>query len=264
MAGALLGIVVAVEEEELVLRDGAANGAAKVVEDADRLADGGEEVARAKVLVIVEPEGAAVEGIRAALSNERDGRATRHTLLGVAGHRGDVDGFDHFRRHHVTSVVGQPEVDAGGTINARDVVVRVGAVDVGTQGAHRRVGDGVLECRGTRTRHQIDQTLVVAQTGQRHVDDHVGANFGVRVGLVSLQLGDFGGDGNLVADGADFHPEVEAGHGVDGDHKVSEGRALEAGYRRLDVVVARDHVRQGEGAIGTGGGFEHQARAFVG
>ena len=94
-----------------------------------------EEVLRAEHAVVVEQKGGAMEVVGAGLGRHGDGRTAGHALLGVEVVRGDVYGLDRLRRSDVGRVVRQPDVDVGGAVELRDVVVAVGAVDVGRERA---------------------------------------------------------------------------------------------------------------------------------
>ena len=80
-----------------------------------------------------------------------DRRGACHALLGIGGAGGDVDDVDVFFRRHVADVVRQPHIDAGGAVNARDVGLRIAAVDVGVERAAGSIGDRVLK-RGRQSR----------------------------------------------------------------------------------------------------------------
>src|SRR5207245_6656161 len=146
-----------------------------------------------------------------------NGGSAGQPLLSVEGGRGDVHGLDGFHRGHIKRVVRQPEIDVDRAIYARIVVIAVRAVDVKRKRARRRIVDGVLELRGGRPRHEIDEALVVAIAGQRKVGHGGGRQFGTDVGLVRLQNGRRGRDRHLLGKRADFQLEVNARDGVDGD-----------------------------------------------
>src|SRR5262249_18052191 len=139
---------------------------------------------------------------------------------------GDVHRFDRLFRGNIPDMVRQPDVDAGGAIDAGDVGVPVATVDVGGQRAAWRVRDRVLECRGRCTGQELDQRVIVAVAGQRQVGNLFTYDVRVRVRLLGLQgrLRGFHRDG--LGQLTDFHFEIGASDGVRADLEiVHRGRA---------------------------------------
>ena len=97
-----------------------------------------------QLVLLAEEERRALEVVGARLGLDRRRRATGHALRRVEAVGRDVDVLDRLDRGDVADVMRQPHVDAGGAVDARDVVVAVGAVDVGRQRAARA-------CRSARS-----------------------------------------------------------------------------------------------------------------
>ena len=118
---------------------GAADGAAKLVQDIfGEVAAVIEVVAGAHGAVGVELVEGAVELVGAAFDGDVHGGSAGHALLSVEAVGDDVDGFDGVLRGDVGDDVGEPGVTHRGAVDAGVVVVAVGAVDVGGQGAGGR------------------------------------------------------------------------------------------------------------------------------
>ena len=214
---ALACAIVAEEVEQPALPDRSAYGRAEIVVDAERLVGAGgslEEVPRLEVLVVMKLVGAAVDLIGAALGDQSNRRGARHTLLGIRRARGDIDGLDGLFRFHVAHMMREPDVDAGRAIDARDVGLRVAAVNVRLQRAARRIGNRILK-RGWRgSGHQVDQGLVVAIAAERHIRDLLRHDLGVRVALVGLQHSLCRFHGNRLGELADLHLHVRSAYRI--------------------------------------------------
>src|SRR5438309_7099776 len=88
---AFIGPVVASEEEQLVLLDGATESAAKIIELTVPLGASLKELPCPQSLVLKVLKTNSMVLIRARLGNDGDGRATCHPLLGIEIIGGDVD-----------------------------------------------------------------------------------------------------------------------------------------------------------------------------
>ena len=231
---ALRGLVVAEEVEQLVTHDRAAQGAAEVVVVADRL-DRREEVARAQALVVMKPERRAVQLVRSRFGDDRSRRAAGQPLLGFARAGGDIDRLDRVGRGNVAGMMRQPDVDAGRAVDARHVVVAVGAVDVRAERARGRIENGVLKTRRRRAGHQVDQSLVIAEAGQRQLAHGRRRDLRAGAGLFGLQAGGRGLDGDLLGHLTDLHARVDAGDGV---HRHRDA----LGNKRAESFGADGHV----------------------
>ena len=176
LAGSFGGFLVAEEVEKLVLDDGPAEGKAGDVNDG--FGEAGtidvllEEVGTGvKVIIVVVPKGRAADLIGAGFGDDGDGCAAGHALLGVEGRRRDVDGFDGLDGRIVEGVVGEPDIDVGGTVDAGVVVVAIGAVNVRREGAGWGGADRVLEGGGGGTGDKIHHALEVAVSREGKLDD---------------------------------------------------------------------------------------------
>ena len=97
------------------------------------------------MLIVMKLKCTSMKLIGAAFGRQRDRRATRGALFGIACSGGDIHCIHHFSRHHVASVVGQPKINRCRAINARHVVVSVCAIDIGPQRTARRIRNRILE-----------------------------------------------------------------------------------------------------------------------
>ena len=114
-------------------------------------------------------KGNAVKLIRSGLCDNSDGCSAGHPLLWVEVIRGDVDFLNGFGRRNIDGVVRQPNEHIGGPVDASIVVVAIGAVDVRAQSAFWRVRNRILENPWRRSRHEINQRLIIPVLVQRHV-----------------------------------------------------------------------------------------------
>src|SRR3954454_22741974 len=108
--------------------------------------------------------------VRSRLRDPRNCSPACETLLRVEVVRDHVHGVDRLRWRYVSSVMRQPEEDAERAINARRVVVTVHSVYIGGQCARRSGLDRILILPWSRARNKIDQALVIAIPGKRHID----------------------------------------------------------------------------------------------
>ena len=122
------------EEEQLVLYDAPADRAAiDIAQAVGRFVPIEEKVPGVRDSVLVQRKGGAVEIIRSRFGDHRRRGAAGKPRLGVEVVGGNVHHLDGFRRRHITGVMGQPDIDALGPVNARVVAVARGPVDVGGQ-----------------------------------------------------------------------------------------------------------------------------------
>ncbi len=249
-AALLLVTLPAAEVEQAVLLDGTADGAAEDVGLAIRVVGRREVVlARVELVLVAEPERRPANLVGARLGGHRDRRAARHALRRIEAVGRDVDRLDRLGRRDVAGVVGQPHVDGGRTVDTRDVVVAVGAVDVGRQRAARGVGLRVLEGRRRGTGHQVHQRLVVPVLVQRQVDDLGRLEVHRDVGLVGLEQGRLGGHGDRLGQRADLESRRDTGHVVLRDREAGLDvllEALQGGPHRVGTglqVAERERAR---------------------
>ena len=152
----------------------------------------------------------AAQVVRAGLGDDGDGRAAGHALLGIEVVGGDVDFLDAFHRRDVHRVVRHRDQDVGRTVHARVVGAALLAVDVGRQGASRRIGDGVLKPRRCGAWDEIDERLVVAVAGQRQVLHRRRVEADADIRLRRLEDDAAGLDADLFGDRAQLDGGVDA------------------------------------------------------
>src|SRR5439155_13265068 len=153
----------------------------------------------AQGIVLVISESGAVEAVRAGLSDDGDGRASRHALLRVKIVGGDVDLLNGFGWRDVNGMMRQPDEHVHGAVHPSVVVVAVCAVDVGAQGPLRSVGDGILKHPWGCAGNQVDQRLVIPILVERHVYDCRRVELRMNVRLFRLEDGRRGFHRNLLA-----------------------------------------------------------------
>ena len=271
-------LVVTEEEEQLVLDERAADGAAEVLEIAFRLG-GGEEGSGAQAVVVEEVERRPMQFVGARFRDHRGGSSAGEALLRITGSCRDRDRFDRLGRGDVARVVRQPHVDAGRAVDARHVVVPVRAVYVGAERPRRRVQDRILEPRRSGSGHEVDQALVVPEVRQRKGRDRYLADFRTRVGLLGLQLGGGGFHRDLFGDLSEHQPHIDARDriGRDGDvfldvHPEAvrrDGNGVDAGLHVHDAEQAerfrrRDEFETGLDIDGLDIGARHDGAGRVG
>ncbi len=194
------------------------------------------------MLVVVELKSAAVELVGSGLGHQGDRRRARHPLFGVRRTGGDVDHLDVLFRRHVSHVVRQPHVHAGGAVNAGNVGLGVATVDVRGEGAARCIRDRVLQRRRQCAGHQVDQRLIIAIPADGHVGDGRAGDLRVGIGLVGLQCDRAGLNRHLVGDLADFELGIDTLNGIRRDIDALCEERPEAGGGHRYVVVAGKHV----------------------
>src|SRR6266576_380502 len=145
-----VGAVVASEEEQLVLLDGATESAAKIIKLTVSFWASLKELLCPQSLVLKVLKTSSMVLIGAGLGNDGD----------------------------------------GGASHAGVIVVAVGTIDVRAQGAFRGVGDSVLKSSRSRAGHEIDQRLEIPVLVERHVEDGLLAELRVDVTLFGLQIHD--------------------------------------------------------------------------
>ena len=263
------GVVVPLEgaeEEELVLLDRAAEGAAVDVarERGALQAEGVVVVAvRVQLVLVSEEVRRAVELVRAGLGDDRDGHAGGHALVGVEVVRRDVDGLDRLRRVHVADVVRQPDVHGHGAVDAERVVVPLRAVHVRGERAAGRVDLGVLRLRRRRAGHEVDERLVVAELVERQVHELLRLELGVDVGLLGLQERRLADDVHRLGEGPDLQLELDADGVAGGDRHARLAQLAEALHVDRQVVGAGRQVAEGVAALGARDGVDLEVRAGV-
>ena len=109
----------------------------------------------------------------------------------------------------------KPHEDVRRAIDARIVVISVGAVHVCAERALRRVGNGVRKYRGRRARNQVEQTLKVPIVRQRQICHLARTEFRMSIRLIGLQCRSGSGYGDFLSLRAELHLNVDAGDGVD-------------------------------------------------
>ena len=146
----------------------------------------------------------------------------------------------------------QPHVDAGRAVDAGDIVVAVGAVDVGGQRAAGGVGLRVLEQRRSGAGHQVHQVLIVPVLIQRQVRDVLRPEVDADVSLVGLEQDGFGRDRDRLGQRADFELAVDAHDAASSDRDARLHELLEPLQRCLQRVHAAGDVpdRVGAGRVG--------------
>ena len=216
-----------------------------------------------QLVLLTEEEGRALERVRPRLGLDRSGRATRHALGRVETVGRDVDVLDRFHRRNIARVMRQPHVDARGAVDARDVVVAIGAIDVDRQRARGRVRLGVLELGRRGTRDQVHQVLIIPVLVQRQVRHILRAQVDADVGLVRLQEDGFGGDRDGFAQRTNLEAAVDADDAAGGDRNAGLDEFLEALQRGFQRVGAAGDVANRVGAFGVGHARQLEAGVLV-
>jgi hypothetical protein len=204
-----------------------------------------------------------VEVVGAGLREDGDRGAPCHPLLGVEAAGRDADRVHRVGGSHVHGVVGQPDVDVRGAVEAGVVVVAGGAVDVRGERPGGRVGDGVLEPRGCRPRHEVEELLVVTVVPERQVLDLLGLELALHGAGVGLQQRRLRLDGDGLRHRADLERDVHAGDRVGRDRDAFLDGLLEARQDDADPVGPGDHVDERVAAVGAGGGLTREVRTRV-
>ena len=171
---ALPRAVEAQEVEQLVLLDGAADGAAEIVVDGQRLigSRGLEERARVEVLVVVELKCAAEfrlvgDRLSRRLTTNPPSPARRRPNLVVTLTTLMFSSGATISEAHGAA----PHVHAGGAVNSGNVGLGVASVDVRGEGAARSIGDRVLQRRRQCAVHQVRSTIDSCDTSDRRAGD---------------------------------------------------------------------------------------------
>src|SRR6266568_1477502 len=168
---AFIGAVVASEEEQLVLLDGATESAAKIIELTVPLGASLKELLCPQSLVLEVLKSNSMVLIGARLGDDGNGGATRHPLLGIEIIGGNVYFLDGLCRRDINGMVRQPDEHVRGAVHAGVIVVSVGTIDVRAQCAFRGVGDSVLKYSGGCAGHKIDQRLEIPVLVEGHVQN---------------------------------------------------------------------------------------------
>ena len=201
--------------------------------------------------------------VGAGLGEHGDGGAPGHPLLGVEAGGRHADRVHRVRRRHVDRVVGQPDVDVGGAVEPRVVVVAGGAVDVRGEGPRGGVRDRVLEAGRRRPGHEVEQALVVPVVPEGQARDLLAIELGVDVAGVGLEQGHLGLDVDDLREGADLERDVDAGdRGRRDRHRVLDV-LLETGQGDPHPVGPGLHVDEAVDALGVGGGLPREVRVRV-
>src|SRR6266513_4790265 len=185
-----VGAVVASEEEQLVLLDGATESAAKIIKLTVSFWASLKELLCPQSLVLKVLKTSSMVLIGAGLGNDGDGRASRHPLLGIEIICRNVDFLYSLPPRDINGMVRQADEHVRGAVHAGVIVVAVGTIDVRAQGAFRGVGDSVLKSSRSRAGHEIDQCLEIPVLVERHVEDGLLAELRVYVTLFGLQIHD--------------------------------------------------------------------------
>src|SRR6185369_14872269 len=121
----LIGPVVAPEEKQLVVLDGATKRSAEIIENALALFRAGclglKELPCAKGLVLVVFKRGAMKLIRAGFGDDGNGGTADHALLGIKIVGRDVYFLNGFSRRDIHGVVRQPNEHVGGSVHTRVV-----------------------------------------------------------------------------------------------------------------------------------------------
>lgn len=115
-----------------------------------------------EALIVVVPEGGAVNLVRAGLYLQIDGGATGEALFGVEGVGDDVDSLQRFEGGIDGDDVGEIGIVAGGAINADVIGLIAGAIDGKAQAAGRVGREGVSVLRRGEAGESAKERLVVA------------------------------------------------------------------------------------------------------
>src|SRR5262249_34128195 len=148
--------------------------------------------------------------------------------------------------------------------HARVVRATFLTVDVGREGASRRIGDRVLKPRGRGARDEIDERLKVAIAGQRQVLHRLRVQADVDITLRRLQDHAAGLDADLFRDRAEFDGGIDAGDTVDGNVDALLGVRSEPACRYRQVVSTLEQVTNRKVAGVVSGDLPGQARRRVG
>jgi hypothetical protein len=185
-----------------------------------------------------------VDVIRPGLRNECNRRTAGHPLLGVRGAGRDIYGLDRLFRGNVPNVVRQPDIHAGGAVNAGYIRLRIPAVDMSLERAARGICNRVLERRWGRAWHQVDQTLVVAVIAQRKIFDLLGKDFRMGIRLIRLKYRGRGFDRDLFVNLSDLQFDVRPRNRVRADVQIGLSHGPEARRGHLDVVYPGKDVHK--------------------
>ncbi len=237
------------KEEQFVVFDGTAKGAAELIVDALRRVGTGrsvwieEQVLGAPKVIGVVLERHSMPLVRSRFCDHRYRRPARHALLSVEIVGRDVHGLDRFQRRDIIGVVRKPGENARRSVDSGIVRISGSAVDVRGQRPCRGVGGGVLELRRCGAGNQVEQRLEVAVTGHGNVCQLLGGDVGVQIGFVSLQLHHFRAHHDALGHTADLQWSVHAHNVVRLNLDTLGLERCEACRRNLDVVDARRYVR---------------------
>ena len=262
---AILAPLVAVEEEEPVLHDGAADRPAVRVADKRGALDPCavvEEVVGCQHRRPVEPEGRAAELVTARLGDDRDLRArgAPHLRVGVCGDDAELlDGLGVEAEHGVRRRVGAVARDRADLVGLLLVDVHTVERDVGLVGARARDVAGARDAR--LQRQQRGDVAGFERELRDLLRDEVVAERGVLP--VEENLARRGRDGDGLADGPDLKPDVHLARLGDEHAHVREDALLEAGRFGLDAVVAGLHQLEGVCPLGAGGCVARRVRLRV-
>ena len=249
--GPLDGGLFADEEEDLVLHDGTADGAAELVllEAVAGKRGGGPAV---EVVVADVFKDVAMEGVGAGTGG--DGHRGRRVLAGLGTHGAGfhlefLEGVREWQRlvEAVEWLVG------GGTVEREGNLVGVGT-------SHRDGHRGVvlvrveIGCVGPLVGGSADQQDQLGRFAgiQREVDNLLVVDHLAHAGTAGLHAQAFGLNGNCFAHGADFQCRVDGGVGIDFENDARLGEGTEAFLGYFQLVGADRKVRKDIGSVGGG------------
>ena len=209
------------------------------------------------------PEPHAVQTVGAGLGGQSNGCSACHALLGIERTGTDVHRVDGFHRLNIGGVMRQPNVDVHRAVGERSVVVRIGSVDKGAQGAARRIHHSVLRGRRSGSGNQIQECLVVAVSGQRNVGHRARCDLCTHIALVRLEGAGFSRDGHLIGNLSDLHADVHTSDVVDGNVNARARESTKTSVNNFDVIPARRQADSGITALIVRLHFTKSARGFV-
>jgi len=125
------------------------------------------------------------------------------------------------------------------------IVATVLAVEVKGEVALRRINDGVLKASRRGAWYEIDEALKVPVAGQREVADSSGLQVDIHIGLVGLEQGAVGFDGDRFGDAAHFEVQIDTGGGANKNVNALLGERSEASGADREVVVSLWQVLNG-------------------